>query len=401
MNVREDFPLLKTNPRLAYLDSAATALKPSCVIDSVAEYYSHYSANVHRGLYELAARATEAYEASRETAAKFIKARLPREIVFTRGTTEAINLVAWSWARKNIKNGQEILVSILEHHSNLVPWQIIARETGAVVKFIECSADGILETDNLTSHLSRQTKLLAITHVSNALGTIVPLRQIIQKAHAVGARVLVDAAQSAAHLPIDVSYLDCDFLAFSGHKLYGPTGIGVLYAKQELLEAMPPVFGGGDMIREVFRTHATWNDVPWKFEAGTPPIAQAIGLGAAIDYIEKLGRSNIRAHEQHITKYALEKMTAIGGIRLFGPSDPSIQSGIISFALDGIHPHDIATILDGEGVAIRGGHHCCMPLMETLGVAATARASFGIYTCEEDIDRLVKGLMQAKKTFKL
>lgn len=395
---KKDFPIFNDQPNLIYLDSAATALKPKVVIDAMDEYYLGYSANVHRGLYDLSTRATEAYENARKIVADFIHAKSEKEIVFTRGTTEAINIVAQSFGER-LNAGDEIILSVLEHHSNIVPWQMIARKKKCTIKYIELDKNGELKIDTLSSLMTRRTKIIALSHVSNALGTITNLKPIVQKAHAINAKILIDAAQSAPHMPIDVTHLDCDFLVFSGHKMYGPTGIGVLYAKEKILHELEPVFGGGDMILEVHKNNATWNEVPWKFEAGTPPIAEAIGLAAAINYLKKIGMSTVRDHEKKLLTFALDALKKITDVVLYGPSNPDIQSGIISFGIKGVHPHDIADILNSEGIAVRAGHHCCMPLMEALGVPGTARISLGIYTDQDDITKLIAALAKVKKVF--
>lgn len=400
-NSKQDFPIFREHPNLVYLDSAATALKPKQVIDAVSGYYSKYSANVHRGLYDISEKATAAYEGSRKTVQKFLRAKSEKEIIFTHGATEAINLVAHAWGRKFIKSGDEIILTILEHHSNIVPWQLLAKEKNCAIKFLGIDENGALKLKDLSKLLSRRTKLISLAHVANALGTINPLKPIIQKAHAANAKIFVDAAQSAPHIPLDVQYLDCDFLAFSGHKLGGPTGIGALYVKKKLLEDMNPFMSGGDMIREVTETRASWNELPWKFEAGTPAIAEAIGLAAAIEYVNAIGLTNIRIHEKRLLAFAIKSLNKIPGVKLFGPSDPETQSGIISFTLDGVHPHDIATILDEDNIAIRAGHHCCMPLMERLKIPATARASFWVYNNEDDIEKLVKGIEKIKRIFRI
>lgn len=397
--MKKDFPIFKTNPDLVYLDSASTSLKPKCVIDAIDDYYKNYSANIHRGLYDLSEKATLAYEGARKIVRKFINAKSEREVIFTRGATESINVVANAWGSQNLKSGDEILLTVLEHHSNIVPWQMVAKKRNCAIKFLDIAANGILKIDQLNSLLSRRTKIVAISHVSNALGTINPIKQVIQKAHAIGAKVLVDAAQSAPHMPIDVQQLDCDFLAFSGHKMCGPTGIGVLFAKEKILNEMEPLFGGGDMISEVTQKGAKWNALPFKFEAGTPPIAEAIGLGRAIEYLQKIGLKNIRDHEKKLLKFAIAKLQQIKGITLHGPSDSEIQSGVISFSLEGVHPHDIASILNDDALAIRAGHHCCMPLMQRLKIPATARASFYLYNDEKDIEKLVTGIEKVKKIF--
>lgn len=396
---KSDFPFFIAHPELVYLDSAATALKPQPVIDAVNDYYVKSSVNVHRGLYKLSEETTAAYEAVRENVRGFINAASTREVIFTSGTTESINIIARTWARQNIRRGEEIVVSILDHHSNIVPWQMLSKEVGCTVQFIDCDANGELNLEHYGQLLSRRTRLVSLPHVSNVLGTVNHLRPMIQKAYAIGAKVMIDAAQSAGHMPIDVEYLNCDFLAFSGHKIGGPTGVGILYGREKLLEATQPLFGGGDMIREVHTTHATWNDLPWKFEAGTPAIAEVLGLGAAITYLRSIGLSVVRAHEKEVMSYALTRLAKISGITIYGPKDAARQNGAISFSLKGIHPHDIAALLDQKNIAIRAGHHCAMPLMERLGVPATARASFGLYSSKSDIDALVEGLEYVIKTF--
>ncbi|PIQ78478.1 cysteine desulfurase [Candidatus Peregrinibacteria bacterium CG11_big_fil_rev_8_21_14_0_20_46_8] len=400
-HMRSDFPLLQKQPELVYLDSAATSLKPQPVLDAMNEYYTGFSANIHRGLYDLSERATVAYEGARETVREFINAKQAHEIIFTRGTTEAINGLAQSWGRQFVREGDEILTTVLEHHSNLVPWQMLAREKKCALKHIDVNDDGTLREEQFLKLLSRQTRLLTITHVSNALGTIVPLRKIIQQAHAAGIKVLVDAAQSAPHMPLDVQYLDADFVVFSGHKMCGPTGIGVLYMKERVQEKLelPWHFGGG-MIKEVHLKKSTFQKAPNKFEAGTPPIAEAIGLAAAMRYLQSIGMNKIRDHEKQLLHYALKTLGAIDGVQLYGPNNPAMQSGVLSFGIEGIHPHDIAEILNEDNIAVRAGHHCCMPLMERLNLPATVRASFYLYNTEQDIDRLAAGLRNVKKIFK-
>jgi cysteine desulfurase / selenocysteine lyase len=400
-----DFPILakptSRGKRLVYLDSAATSQKPQSVIDSLVTYYTEYNANIHRGVYEIAARATDAFEAARETVARFINAD-SREVIWTRNATEALNLVGYSWGLNNIRSGDVILTSQLEHHSNLVPWQLLAEKTGATLRFIRVDDRGILQLDDL-DRLLQGVKLLAITHVSNTLGTITPLEEIIPKARAAGATVLVDGAQGVPHMPIDVRALDVDFYAFSGHKMLGPTGIGVLFGKRALLEAMPPFLAGGDMIRKVEYERTTFNDLPWKFEAGTSNIAGAIGLAAAVEYLCELGMDWIRAHEQELLGYALERLAPLTrrGLAIYGPKDPQLASGVLSFNFADIHAHDLASILDTEGVCVRAGHHCTMPLMEKMGWPATARASFYVYNTSADVDALVAGLEKAAEVFKL
>jgi cysteine desulfurase/selenocysteine lyase len=399
--VRKDFPIFETESHgkpLVYLDSAATSQKPRQVIDRIVRFYETENANVHRGVYELSEIATAAYEGAREAAARYIGARSPRSIVFTRGTTESINLVRYTWAKENVKEGDEILVTEMEHHSNLIPWQMLVADSGAVLKHLPIDDDHKLRMDLLGEYLTDRTKLVALPLMSNVLGTINPVREIADAAHAVGARVLVDAAQAAPHLVFDVNELDADFLAYSSHKMCGPTGAGVLYGREDLLEAMPPFHGGGEMIREVWADRATYNEIPYKFEAGTMNIAQAVGMGAAIEYLESLGRDAIRAHEIELTTYALERIGSTGAT-IYGPTDVHERGGVVSFNLEEVHPHDMATIVDQEGVCIRAGHHCAQPLMRRLGVAATARASFYIYNTKEDVDALIDALEKSKGWF--
>src|SRR6266576_3899378 len=402
--IRNDFPILTRKVHgkpLVYLDSTASSQKPRAVIDAMNVYYETYHANVHRGVYEISEEATAAMEKARVKVAHFINARHGKQVIFTRNTTESINLVAISWGGANITSGDLIILTEMEHHSNLVPWQLLAQRTGARLEFVPVTDDGLLRLDIYEELLRQHPKLVAFAHVSNVLGTINPAQEMIAQAHAVGATVLLDAAQSVPHLPVDVQALDIDFLCFSSHKMLGPTGIGVLYGKRDLLEAMPPFMGGGDMIRKVGLRASTWNDLPWKFEAGTPAIAEAVGLGVAVDYLNTLGMEHVFKHEQEITAYALEQLQTIPGLIIYGP-DVTKRGGVISFTLDDIHPHDLASILDQEmGVAIRAGHHCAQPLMERLGLAATARASFYVYTIREDIDALVQGLRKALQIFNL
>jgi cysteine desulfurase / selenocysteine lyase len=400
--IRKDFPILSRQVHgkpLVYLDSAASSQKPYAVIEAMSTYYETTHANVHRGVYEISEEATAKMEKARVKVARFINARQSKQIIFTRNTTEGINLVAYSWGNKNISAGDLIVLTELEHHSNLVPWQLLAQRTGARLEFVPVNDDGLLRLDIYEQLLQQQPKLVAFTQMSNVLGTINPARQMIARAHAAGAIVLLDTAQGVPHLPVDVQALDVDFLCFSSHKMLGPTGIGILYGKRDLLEAMPPFMGGGEMIRTVGWRESTWNDLPWKFEAGTPAIAEAIGLGAAVDYLNALGMEHVRQHEQAITTYAMEQLKAVPGLIIYGPG-ASERGGVISFTLGDIHPHDLASILDQEvGVAIRAGHHCAQPLMERLGLAATARASFYVYTVPEDIDVLVQGLHKALQIF--
>jgi cysteine desulfurase/selenocysteine lyase len=404
--IARDFPILghptSRGKRLAYLDSAASSQKPQAVIDALVAYYTHDNANIHRGVYELAERATEAFEGARAKVARFINAAEPAEIIWTRNTTEAINLVSFSWGMQNLGPGDAILTSQLEHHSNLVPWQLLAAKTGATLRFIEVDANGMHLLGDLDAKL-RGVKLVALSHVSNTLGTIAPLATIVPKAHAAGAVVLVDGAQSVPHFPVDVRALDIDFLAASGHKMCGPTGIGFLYGKRALLDAMPPFLTGGDMIKEVGYESTTFNEIPWKFEAGTSNIADAIALGTAVDYLETVGMEWIASHERELTGYALERLRPLEarGLAIYGPVDPAYRSGVISFNFADIHAHDLASILDTEGVCVRAGHHCTMPLMERMGWPATARASFYLYNTERDVDQLVSGLEKAATVFRI
>ena len=400
--IRREFPALDQTVNgkpLVYLDSAATSQKPRAVIDALRAYYERDNANVHRGIHELSRRATVAYEEARGKVAGWINAPEPSEIIWTRGTTEAINLVATSWGLDNLKEGDEILLTVMEHHSNLVPWQIVAGRTGAKLKYIELDEQGRLVLDDLGSLLTTRTKLVAVSHVSNALGTINPVKRITEAAHAVGAVVLVDGAQGAVHTKVDVQDLGADFYAFSGHKMCGPTGIGALWARKDLLEAMTPYQGGGEMIQFVHRDHSTWAEVPHKFEAGTPNIAGAIGMGAAVDFLAELGMDAVAAHERDVLTYAMERLAAFDGMNIYGPTDLSERSAVVSFTLGDAHPHDISTILDSEGVAVRAGHHCAQLVMQHFGVAATARASFYLYNTKDDVDRLVKALDVVRSIF--
>jgi len=404
--IARDFPILarptSRGKRLAFLDSAASSQKPQAVIDALVHYYTCDNANIHRGVYELAERATAAFEGAREKVARFINAAESAELIWTRNTTESINLVSFSWGLQNLRPGDAILTSQLEHHSNLVPWQLLAAKTGADLRFIEVDANGMHELDDLDEKL-HGVKLVALSHISNSLGTIAPLETIVPRAHAAGAIVLVDAAQSVPHMKVDVRALDVDFLAASGHKMCGPTGIGFLYGKRALLEAMPPFLTGGDMIKTVEYRETSFNEIPWKFEAGTSNIADAVALGAAVDYLEAIGMDWVHAHERRLTAFALERMRALEplGLAIYGPLDPKDRSGIISFNLADVHAHDLASILDTEGVCVRAGHHCTMPLMEKMGWPATARASFYLYNTEEDVEQLVGALHKAARIFKL
>ena len=397
--VRKDFPILKQeingNP-LVYLDSAATSQKPIQVLDALRSFFEENNSNVHRGVHVLAERATNAYEGARKKVAAFIHAP-PETVIWTRGTTESLNLVAYSWARRNLRPGDEILVSLMEHHSNLVSWQLAAQDTGAILKFIPLGDDYTLNMQRFQELLNTKTRLVAVTHMSNVLGTINPIREIVDAAHTVGAKVVVDGAQSTAHMPVDVRDLNCDFFAFSGHKMLGPTGIGVLYGRAELLDSMAPFLGGGEMINEVSLERSTYKPPPYKFEAGTPPIAEAVGLGAAVDYLQDLGMDMVQEHEDAITGYALQALGTVEGLRIFGPKDN--RGAAISFALEGVHAHDLATILDTEGVAVRAGHHCAQPLMNWLGVPATTRSSAYVYNSNDDIDAMVRSLEKARGIF--
>ncbi len=401
--VRKDFPILGREVHgvpLVYLDNAATSQKPRAVIQALSDYYERYNANVHRGAHTLAIEATDAYEEARAKVARFINAPSAANIVFVRNTTEAINLVAHTWAVANVKAGDRIVVTEMEHHSNLVPWQHVARTNGAELKLMAMTSDYQLDTSDLDELLTPETRLVALTHMSNVLGTITPVAEVVAAAHRVGALALVDAAQSVPHLPVDVQALDCDFMAFSGHKMLGPTGIGVLYAKEELLEQMDPFLRGGEMVLEVTYEDATWNEVPLKFEAGTPNIGDAIALGAAVDYLSALGMDHVREHEVALTRYAMERFAELEEIQTFGPSDVSVRGGVISFYMSDIHPHDIGQVLDQVGVAIRAGHHCAMPLVRSrLMVPATARASFYLYNTEAEVDPLIDGLNQVLRYF--
>jgi len=400
--VREDFPILSRlvhGQPLVYLDNAATSQKPRSVINSLVDYYERYNSNVHRGVHTLSMEATDAMEEARQKVADFIKAETPESIIWTRNTTEAINLVANTWAREHIKPGDEIVLTAIEHHSNLVPWQRVAAETGGVLRFLPLGEDGNLDLSDVDSIITPRTRLLSMVHMSNSLGTINPVKELGSRARAVGAAVMIDGAQSVPHLPVDVSDLDCDFLAFSGHKMLGPTGIGVLYVKRDVLERMEPFLTGGEMVLEVSYDRASWNDLPMRFEAGTPNIADAIGLGAAIDYLDALGMENVREHEVELTGYALNAFQELEDVDVFGPKDPARQGGIISFHHSEVHPHDLGTLLDRQGIAVRTGHHCTMPLMRTLGVAATTRASFYVYNSEDEVDMLVDGVQEALRYF--
>jgi cysteine desulfurase/selenocysteine lyase len=394
--IRKDFPIFETG--IAYLDSANTSQRPRQVTGAMLEYFEKFNSNIHRAAYRIAEEATERYEGTREKVRAFINAASTKEIVYTRGTTEAINLVAYAWGRKNVKSGDLIVLTILDHHSNIVPWQILAAEKGAHIEYVDIDDRGELRQDQFADLLKRGPRLVAFNLVSNAMGTINPARDMVAAAKKAGATVLVDGAQSTPHQPVDVQALGCDFYAFSGHKMLGPTGAGILYGRRELLEAMDPFQAGGDMIKTVRIEGTTYHDLPWKFEAGTQAIAEVIGLGAAVDYLSGLGMDAVRAHELEITEYAYESLSEVDHLTVFGPP-PSRRAGVISFALDGIHPHDLATIADRDQVCLRAGHHCAMPLMTRLGVAATARASFYVYTQKEEVDRLVSSIREAQRIF--
>ncbi|MDE0820014.1 MAG: cysteine desulfurase [Opitutales bacterium] len=398
--VRRDFPILATQVRdkkLCYLDNAASTQKPRAVIDRLQEFYSRENANIHRGVHHLGELATDAYHDARKTIAKFLNAKSDKQVIFTRGTTESINLVAASWGRANLQKGDQILLTAMEHHANIVPWQLIAEQTGAVIKVIPTNDRAELDLDAYDQLLGERTRVLAVCHISNSLGTLNPIKEIIAKAKAMGAITLVDGAQGAPHLGADVQDLNCDFYAFSGHKIYGPTGIGILYGNQEIMENMPPYQGGGDMIQRVSFEKTTYKGLPERFEAGTPNIAGAAGLAAAIKYLDQFNRADIKAHESEVLEYALGQLGDIDGITLY--TQAAARTGVASFNLNGVHAHDIATILDREGVAVRAGNHCTQPLMKTLGVPATARASFAIYNTKEEVDTLVASIIKARQLF--
>jgi cysteine desulfurase/selenocysteine lyase len=395
--IRQQFPALNRQVKgqpLVYFDNAATTQKPQVVIDALVDYYSNYNANVHRGIHTLAEEATALFEASRDAARQFINAAQREEIIFTRGTTEGINLVAYTWGRKNIQAGDEIIITEMEHHSNIVPWQLLCEEKGATLKVIP-QQDGTLLLDEYKKLLSSKTKLVSVVHVSNALGTVNPVEEIIQLAHQAGAKVLIDGAQSTVHLDIDVQAMDCDFFAFSSHKVYGPTGIGVLYGKRELLEAMPPFQGGGEMIKEVTLEKTTYADLPYKFEAGTPNIADAAVLRSALEFVSKIGKEKIRDHENELLTYATEQLVQLPGLRIIGTAASKVS--VVSFVIDKVHPQDVGILLDNRGIAVRTGHHCAQPLMHCFGIPGTIRASFAMYNTKEEVDQLITGLQKALK----
>ncbi|GAA0464636.1 cysteine desulfurase [Alkalibacillus silvisoli] len=398
-HVRNHFPILDQEVNehpLVYLDSAATSQKPKSVIEALEDYYNRYNSNVHRGVHTLGSHATDGYEGAREKVKNFINAPSIKEVIFTRGTTTAINTVAYSYARENLKEGDEIVLTLMEHHSNIIPWQQAAKATGATLKYLPLQEDGTISLEDVRELVTEKTKIVAMTHVSNVLGTINPIKEVTEIAHQNGAVTVVDGAQGVPHMSVDVQDLDVDFYAFSAHKMCGPTGIGVLYGKESLLEEMEPVEFGGEMIDFVNLHDSTWKDLPWKFEGGTPIIAGAIGLGAAIDYLNEIGMEQIEKHEHELVQYALEQMNTIDGITIYGPKE---RAGLVTFNLDDVHPHDLATALDSLGVAVRAGHHCAQPLMKHLQVAATARASFYLYNNKEDVDVFVEGLKKAKEYF--
>jgi cysteine desulfurase / selenocysteine lyase len=400
--IREMFPILNQEVNghpLVYLDSAATSQKPLPVIEALDEYYRQYNSNVHRGVHTLGTKATDGYEGAREKVRKFINASSTEEIIFTRGTTTSINTIAVSYGRANVHEGDEIVITYMEHHSNIIPWQQLAKQTGATLKYIPLQEDGTISLDDVRNTVTPKTKIVSMMHVSNVLGTINPIKEVTKIAHENGAIMVVDGAQSTPHMKVDVQDLDCDFYTFSGHKMCAPTGIGILYGKKHLLEQMEPVEFGGEMIDFVGLYESTWKELPWKFEGGTPIIAGAIGLGAAIDFLEEIGLEAIKEHEHRLAAYALEKMSTIDGITIYGPKVADKRAGLVTFNIADVHPHDVATVLDTEGIAVRAGHHCAQPLMKWLNVSATARASFYLYNTEEDIDKLVEALIKTKEYF--
>ncbi|HIK90186.1 MAG TPA: cysteine desulfurase [Dehalococcoidia bacterium] len=400
--IRADFPILSrkiNGQELVYFDNAATSQKPKQVIKALTDYYEQTNANVHRGVHTLSIEATDGYELARTKVAKFINAPRPEEAIWTRNTSESLNLVAATWADVNVGEGDNIVITAMEHHSNIVPWQQLAAKKNTELRYLAAGEDGLLDVSDVDSIIDSRTKLVAVTHMSNVLGTINPVAMLAEKVHAVGGVILVDAAQSVPHMAVDVQELDADFLCFSAHKMLGPTGIGVLYGKYDLLEAMPPFMFGGDMILEVTYEDATWNDLPYKFEAGTPNIANAIATGAAVDYLVDLGMDNVWAHEQELTAYAMEQILSLDNVRVLGPQDPALRGGVISFIHDTIHPHDLGTALDQQGIAIRTGHHCAMPLVRSFDVVAAARASFYIYNTKSEIDALINGISETEGYF--
>ncbi|MFL6357715.1 MAG: cysteine desulfurase [Nitrososphaeraceae archaeon] len=404
--IRQDFPILKRkvngNKTLVYLDNAATTQKPISVMNAIYNYYMNYNSNIHRAVHQLAEEATFEYEKTREKVAKFINAHSADEIIFTRNATEAINLVSYSWGRTNVNKGDRVVITEIEHHSNIVPWQILTQEKGAKLDYIGIDNNGYLNMEDCKKYLQRdKVKLLSISHMSNVLGTIVPINEIIEMAHQNGILVMVDGAQSVPHMPVDVQDMDCDFMVFSAHKMLGPTGVGVLYAKKEILNEMQPFIGGGDMIKEVHKHKTIYNDLPYKFEGGTPNIAGVIGFGAAVDYLKRIGMHNVREHEIEITSYAIKAIADIKGIILYGPSDANHRGGVVAFNIGDIHPHDLATIMNDHGIAIRSGHHCAQVLMERLDIAAASRTSFYIYNTKEEVDKFINALGEARRIFRI
>jgi len=404
--IREDFPILKRKlaggKPLVYLDNAATTQKPLAVINAIHDYYMNYNSNIHRAVHQLAEEATLAFEKTREKVAKFINARSTEEIIFTRNATEAINLVAYSWGRANVQKDDRIIISEMEHHSNIVPWQILCNEKGARLEYIGVDDDGYLKMQEYRNYLnSGNAKLVSVTHMSNVLGTVVPVNEIIKMAHEKGIPVLIDGAQSVPHMKVDVQNMDCDFMAFSAHKMLGPTGVGILYVKKDILEKMPPFIGGGDMIKEVHKYETRYNDLPFRFEGGTPNIADVIGFTAALDYLDNIGMDKVREHEIELTRYAIDRIETVKGVTLYGPRKMEDRGGVVSFNIGDIHPHDLATIMNDHGVAIRSGHHCAQVLMERLDVAATSRASFYIYNTKDEVDTFIGALDEARRLFKI
>jgi len=402
--IRNDFPILSkkiNGHQLVYLDNAATTHKPRSVINSLVDFYENYNSNVHRGVHTLSMEATDQFEEARQKISSFINSETPQSIIWTRNASESLNIISYSWGYKNISEGDEILLSPMEHHSNLIPWQELARAKGAKIKYLSLNEDGTLDLSNIDELMTLNTKLVSVVHVSNALGTINPVKQLCDKAHEVGALFVLDGAQSVPHMLVDVQELDCDFFVFSGHKMMGPTGIGVLYGKMEILEKMDPVFTGGEMVLEVTYEKASWADIPMKFEAGTPNIADSIALGAAVDYLQNIGMGNIHDYEKTITSYGLQKFQELEseGVTLFGPKSSDLKGAVFSFHIPNIHPHDLGTILDGLGIAVRTGHHCAMPLIRSLGVSATARASFYVYNTLDEVDMLIEGIKSAIRYF--
>lgn len=400
--IRREFPILSRQVHgkpLVYLDNAATSQKPRAVIQALVDYYEQFNANIHRGVHALAEEATDRYEAVRRKTARFIGAPSARTILFTRNTTEALNLVAQTWGRANLNSGDEIVLTRMEHHSNIVPWQLIARERDARLRYVPIEPDGTLDLAQVSALIGDRTRIVAMTHVSNVLGTINPVAEVARLAHDFGALMVVDGAQSVPHMPVDVGALDCDFLAFSSHKMLGPTGVGVLFGREELLQEMPPFLGGGEMIEQVQDDYSTWNDLPWKYEAGTPNIGDVIAFGAAIDYLSGLGMERVREHERELAAHALEALGALSDVTIYGPQNPSQRGGVVAFNVGDLHAHDVGTVLDFEGIAVRAGHHCCQVLMRTLDVAATARASFYVYTTPEEIDALARSLEKVRELF--